>query len=64
MKPAFLFRKYHYKFKGGISMKTKYLVFLGILLLFSITFANKDDGQGRRAPKVPTDISKIIFELN
>lgn len=45
-------------------MKTKCLIFLGVLLLFSITFANKDDGQGRRAPKVPTDISQIIFESN
>lgn len=64
MKPDFLFKKYHYKFKGGISMKTKYLIFLGALLLFSITFANKDDGQGRRAPKAPANISEITFELN
>ena len=45
-------------------MKTKCLIFLGALLLFSITFANKDDGQGRRAPKVPANISEITFELN
>jgi len=45
-------------------MKKKWLILIGILLLFSVTFANKEDGLGGRSPKVPTNISNIIFEQN
>jgi hypothetical protein len=45
-------------------MKKKWLILTGVLLLFSITFANKTSGMGRRSPKVPTNISNITFEQN
>lgn len=45
-------------------MNKKWLILVGVLLLFSITFANKDDGLGRRSPKAPTNRSNIIFEQN
>ena len=45
-------------------MKKKWLILVGVLLLFSITFANKEDGLGRRSPKVPINISNITFEQN
>lgn len=55
---------YLIKFKGGNLNEKKWLILIGVLLLFSITFANKDIGLGGRSPKVPTNISNIIFEQN
>ena len=45
-------------------MKKKWLILVGVILLFNLTFANKDAGLGRRSPKVPTNISNITFEQN
>lgn len=55
-----LYEDLKYILREGILMKTKWLIFLDVLLLFSITFANKNIGKGRRALKVPT----IRFKLN
>jgi len=45
-------------------MKKKWLILIGVLLLFNITFANKTNGMGGRNPKVPTNIFNITFEQN
>ncbi|MGB6128188.1 MAG: hypothetical protein WBG30_05510 [Psychrilyobacter sp.] len=45
-------------------MKKKLLILVGVLLLFSMTFANESVGKVRSSSKVLTYISNIIFEQN
>ncbi len=45
-------------------MNRKILICIGFLILFTLVLCNEYIGQGRRIPKVLTNISKFIFEQN